>query len=198
MEVLDKLSQLIVSQKREMGEILSGFETKNKYVVMEESGKELFYAAETDSSFLGRMFLKSSRPFTITLFDNHKKVVFKVQRPFKFIFHECSIVDNNNILLGKLKWEFSLIRRIYSVTDANNREIYKLFGPMFKPWTFQILRNEQEVGIITKKWSGLFREAFTDADNFGVKFPSDADRKAKAILLGGLFLIDFVHFENKK
>ena len=33
--------------------------------------------------------------------------------------------------------------------------------------------------MITKQWSGLGREAFTDADNFGVSFPQDLDVKAK-------------------
>ena len=36
-----------------------------------------------------------------------------------------------------------------------------------------------EVGKISKQWSGLGREAFTDSDNFGVSFPQDLDVKAK-------------------
>ncbi len=41
------------------------------------------------------------------------------------------------------------------------------------------------------------KEGFTDADNFGVMFPADWDIKLKALFLGAVFLIDFVHFENK-
>lgn len=46
-----------------------------------------------------------------------------------------------------------------------------------------------EVGMISKQWTGLMQEAFTDADNFGIKFPLDLDVKIKAVLLGGCFLI---------
>ena len=53
-----------------------------------------------------------------------------------------------------------------------------------------------KVGNITKKWSGLLKETFTDSDNFGITFPSDANTNQKSILLGAVFLIDFVHFEN--
>lgn len=52
-------------------------------------------------------------------------------------------------------------------------------------------------GKITKKWSGLLKEGFTDADNFGVTFPNDWPNEQKALFLGAVFLIDFVHFEDK-
>lgn len=46
-----------------------------------------------------------------------------------------------------------------------------------------------QVGKITKQWSGLVQEAFTDADNFAISFPLDLDVKIKAVLLGACFLI---------
>ena len=54
-----------------------------------------------------------------------------------------------------------------------------------------------EVGKISKQWSGLAREAFTDADNFGISFPMDLDVRMKAVLMGAVFLIDFMFFEKK-
>lgn len=45
------------------------------------------------------------------------------------------------------------------------------------------------VGKISKQWSGFVREAFTDADNFGIQFPLDLDVKMKAVMLGACFLI---------
>jgi hypothetical protein len=57
---------------------------------------------------------------------------------------------------------------------------------------------ETEVGKISKQWSGLLREAFTDADNFGISFPMDLDVRMKAVLLGAMFLIDFMFFEKAK
>ena len=34
-----------------------------------------------------------------------------------------------------------------------------------------------KVGMITKQWTGILKEAFTDADNFGINFPLDLDVK---------------------
>lgn len=58
------------------------------------------------------------------------------------------------------------------------------------------LDEESVVGKISKQWSGFVREAFTDADNFGVQFPLDLDVKMKAVMLGACFLIDFTFFER--
>ena len=52
------------------------------------------------------------------------------------------------------------------------------------------------VGKISKQWSGIGREMITDSDNFGASFPVDLDVKAKALLLGAVFLIDFMFFEQ--
>lgn len=46
-----------------------------------------------------------------------------------------------------------------------------------------------QVGKISKQWSGLAKEAFTDTDNFGITFPLDLDVRMKATLLGAIFLI---------
>lgn len=45
------------------------------------------------------------------------------------------------------------------------------------------------MGKITKQWSGLSREMFTDADQFGINFPMDLDVRMKAVLLGACILI---------
>ena len=47
----------------------------------------------------------------------------------------------------------------------------------------------RKVGLITKQWSGLLREAFTNADIFGVSFPGSLDIKLKALLLAAAILI---------
>ena len=45
------------------------------------------------------------------------------------------------------------------------------------------------VGQVSKKYGGFMKEAFTDADTFGVNFPMDLDVRVKAVLLAATFLI---------
>ncbi len=199
MSRLAELPGVTISQKKEWGEILSGFETINKYMILEPAGNELYAATEEGGSTLQRIFLKSWRPFEIKVreFHNLDDILFSIKRPFKIYFHEAVISNKEGAPIGKIKREFDLLRKKYTITDEAGGPICTLFGPIFHPWTFEIKENGQVAGKITKKWSGVLKEAFTDADNFGIEFPPTWDEKKKTILLGTVFLIDFVHFENK-
>jgi hypothetical protein len=197
MELLDVVDGLVISQKKEWGEIFTGFETKNKYMVLDSTGRELYMAIEEGGSAILRLFLKALRPFEINVRRLDHQLVIRLKRPFRFFFHELDVYDAKDNLLGSLKREFSLLRRIYSVFDGNGRRIFQLFGPILHPWTFEIRDNSKEYGKITKKWSGLLKEGFTDADNFGVTFPNVWSNERKGLFLGAVFLIDFVHFEDK-
>lgn len=197
MQRLSSISGLVVSQQKEWGEILTGFETKNRYAISDVSGSRLYLAAEEAGSTLLRWFLKALRPFTITVLTAEGQVVLRVMRPFRFYFHRAEVVDSQGQSLGVIERRFSPLRRIYSVLGSSGEEEFQLFGPILHPWTFQIRNDGVEYGKITKKWSGLLKEGFTDTDNFGVMFPAEWDVKLKALFLGAVFLIDFVHFENK-
>lgn len=190
-------SQLMVKQQKEWGEIITGFETKNKYAIMDSQGNQLYFAAERKGSWFARQFLKANRPFELAILNNSGKQVMSVVRPFRFLFPEVTVYDENNKILGVVKKKFSIISKHYCLYDSNSKELFTLKGPLLKPWTFNIMQRDQEVGKITKKWSGLMKESFSDADNFGVLFPKTADVSVKAFILGVVFLIDFVHFENK-
>ena len=196
MERLSSISGLVVNQQIEWDEILTGFETKNRYAISDVSGNRLYLAVEEARSMLLRQFLKTLRPFTISVLAEDGQVALRVMRPFRFYFHRAEVVDSQGQSLGVIERRFSILRRIYSVLNSSGEEVFQMFGPILHPWTFQIRDGEIEYGKITKKWSGLLKEGFTDADNFGVMFPTEWDVKLKALFLGAVFLIDFVHFEN--
>lgn len=77
--------------------------------------------------------------------------------------------------------------------EFNVRQLneHRLFRIKLKKCVEQVFSNDGQtkVGKISKQWSGLVREAFTDADMFGINFPMDLDVKIKAVLLGACFLI---------
>jgi len=194
---LGNYDTFIVQQKKEWTEILTSLETKNKYKIFDASGAEIFFAFEDKSNWLIRQLLKAARPFTMTITDTASSAVLHVQRPFRWFFPEVTITDAQGREIGKIVKQFTFFRRLYTVTDKAGAEVFRLFGPILKPWTFNIIENEREVGKVTKKWSGAIKEMFTAADNFGAEFPREWSDEKKSIILGAIFLIDIVHFENK-
>jgi len=197
MDRLSSINGLLVRQQKEWVEIVTGFETTNKYIVSDLAGRSIYLAEEVAGSRMLRWLLKASRPFTIAVLGEDGHIVLRVVRPFRFYFHRAEIFDAQGRSLGMVQRRFSFLRRIYSVLDGSGQVIVQLFGPILHPWTFHIRNDGIDFGMITKKWSGLLKEGFTDADDFGVTFPVEWGVKLKALCFGAVFLIDQVHFEDR-
>ena len=198
MDTLATTSGLVVRQIKEWGEILTPFETRNRYSVSDATtDAELGFAAEEAGSMIMRSLLKSWRPFRIAVLDKAGQTLLSIRRPFRFYFHEAEVRGTGDAPLGTIVRQFSVIRRIYSVLDPNGVEVCRLFGPLLRPWTFNVMVHGTESGQIRKKWGGLLKEGFTDADTFGVTFPPQFDARLRGLILGAVFLIDFVHFEDQ-
>lgn len=124
MERLTTLTSLIVNQKKEWGEIVTGFETKNKYAVSDTQGQQLYFAAEQKGSLLARLFLKANRPFYLAILDNEGQTKMSVKRPFRFFFHEATVSDSDGAILGIIKKNFSIISKKYTLFDQRGKELY--------------------------------------------------------------------------
>jgi Zn-finger nucleic acid-binding protein/uncharacterized protein YxjI len=196
---LKDIDSFRVNQRHEWGEILSGFEVANRYRI--QAGNEYYTAEEKSTGFaslITRTFLSSMRPFEINIWDAENQHVLTLIRPLRAYFHEVRIDDVKHNKLGRVQRRFAIINKRYSVYNAHDKEILSINGPLIRPWTFFINRNGREIGRISKKWSGLMKEMYTDADSFGIKFPKSLDNKTKCLLLGAVFLIDFLHFEQNQ
>jgi uncharacterized protein YxjI len=198
-----KPQRLSVRQRKRWLEILTSFDARNVYVVYDEAGNPVINVEEQGrgfGQFLKRVFLASYRPFTSKVEDLSAggQHVLTLRRPFRFIFHRLEVRDAAGTILGAIQRKWTWVRRKYIVEGPDGREVATLFGPFFRPWTFQIILpgQVQEVGLIQKKWSGLLKEAFSEADNFWVQFDAVPDPQLRALLFAATVLIDTVHFER--
>lgn len=198
----DAIDQLFVKQQRKWFEILFSAELKNAYQVLDAAGAPAFDFKETGTGakeLLYRLILGPTRPFTMSLVAADGEVVLRLTRPWRFMFHELTIEDGDGHKIGRIVREWSWVRRIYAIEDADGRIIARFFGAFFRPWTFEVHSPEGAVlGAVKKKWSGFGRELFSDADNFSVEMQGIADPRLKALVVGGVALIDIVHFERRK
>ncbi len=194
---LSQVQGLVVQQHKEWGEIIAGWETRNRYAVHSDDGAVLYHAGEVGTGWLSRNFLKSKRPFTVEIKDTAGTLVYRLVRPWRWFFSGATVYDQTGTVVGSIEQRFKLFSRLYSIYGADGTELARVRGPFFRPWTFWFEVGGESVGSIKKKWSGLLKEAFTDADNFRVEFGAAMDEQLRAILLGATFFVDFLHFESK-
>ncbi len=198
-----KSNRLSVRQRKRWLEILTSFDSRNTYVVFDEMGNPVFNVEEQGrgfGNFLKRVFLGAYRPFTSHVEDlaGGSGQVLELRRPFRFIFHRLEVRDKDGAMIGAIQRRWTWVRRKYDVEGPNGEVVATLFGPIFRPWTFEIRLpgSDVEMGVVQKKWSGLLKEAFTEADNFWVELDRIEDPQLKALLFSATVLIDTVHFER--
>ena len=73
--------KLTIKQEVEELEIFTSIETKNKYRILDQTGKDLFYAYE-ESKFFSRQLLKTIRPLKLTIINKNKQPELIIERNF--------------------------------------------------------------------------------------------------------------------
>ncbi|GMS87274.1 hypothetical protein PENTCL1PPCAC_9449, partial [Pristionchus entomophagus] len=219
LEYLALVDRILVRQKRELLEIVTGWETNNKYVIMNGVGQQVYYAVES-SDVCSRQCCGQQREFTIRLLDNFGKEVMHINREFNCCGGACPCIASPGSgcahlitveappgnIIGYVSHRASCACiNAYEVYDHNEKTLFNIDSPDWCTMTYGCGDKEfsvktmagEEIGSVWKSWSGCCQEVFTDADKFGISFPLDLSVRAKATLIGATFLIDFDNFENR-
>lgn len=199
--IIGSNERILVKQVKEWGEILTGFETRNRFEIVDEDGTKLGYAAE-EGGGLGTMLLRNllgqCRACRVHLYDPEGKQLGVGVKPFRFYFHRMEIEEGDQ-KIGAVQRRFSILHRKFVLEDADGKEILEITSPFLRIWTFKVHMDDVEVARISKKWGGVLKEMFTDADAFGIEFlRKDLPLTIKKLLIGAVFLIDFTCFERKQ
>lgn len=210
LEYLTQVDQLLVHQQVELLEAFTGFETNNKYEIKNSLGQRVYFAAE-DTCCCTRNCCGNERPFEMKIMDNAGREVVHLSAPcrcdtcwFPCCLKKVEVQAPPGQTVGFVRQAWSVCKPKFKIQNANDETVLLIEGPCFTcsicgDVEFQVFAADGEtpVGQIRKQWSGIVKEMFTDADNFGVTFPMDLDVNVKASLLGAVFLIDFMFFEKE-
>ena len=193
-------STVMIRQRRELVELF-GFETRNKYSVEAESGELLGFAAEQQKGLFGfmlRQILGHWRSFEIHIFDPDRKVRCVAKHPFRFYFERLEICSNGGELLGCLERRFEILGKRFDLCDASGNLLMTVRSPLWRIWTFPFKRSGQDVAVVTKRWGGVVKELFTDADTFALQFiDSSLPEVQRMLLVAAAIFIDLRYFERK-
>nr|XP_012617862.1 phospholipid scramblase 2-like [Microcebus murinus] len=208
LEYLDQINQLIVCQRFDLLEVLSNLETSKTYEIMNNQGQRIYFAEERYNWFL-QCLCGSSRPFTMTIYDNVGRDVIALHKALRCscCWSSCypqklKVESPPGETIGYVYQYFHPFFPKFKIKNENKEDIMKIRGPcvLFCCLTnlnFNLLPMDEQmvIGKISKPYPGFVRRLLRNGNTFGIQFPFDLDVKMKALILGASFLIDYMYFE---
>ena len=196
LENLSPEGRFVVRQKVERLEAITGIETRNRYEVLTPDGRAVALAYE-ESGTMSRLFLETHRPLTLHIADLNGQDILVASRGFFLFFMHLRVHDADGRAIGGIRRKWGFLKRRMVIEDSAGNPVAEVSGSVFRRYTFTIRQNGQEIGRITKRWSGLGREMFTDADTFLVEMPiGHGDDDFQSLALATAFAVDLDFFER--
>nr|XP_020441531.1 phospholipid scramblase 1-like [Monopterus albus]XP_020441532.1 phospholipid scramblase 1-like [Monopterus albus]XP_020441533.1 phospholipid scramblase 1-like [Monopterus albus]XP_020441534.1 phospholipid scramblase 1-like [Monopterus albus]XP_020441535.1 phospholipid scramblase 1-like [Monopterus albus] len=209
LEYLTQIDQILIHQKVELLEVLTGFETNNEYDIKNSLGQKIYKAKEKNDVW-SLNCCGPLRSFEVDITDNMDREVIRLIRPYRCVccccpccLQELEVQAPPGTTIGYVRQTWHPFLPRLEIQGPNKYTVLKLEGPCFAcnyygDVNFELKGKyvDEPIGRITKQWGGYWKEVLTDADNFGIQFPLDLDVKMKAVLMGVCILIDFMYFEK--
>lgn len=204
-QLLDQLfkdkSPIFVNQLTENWEIFTGFETRNKYEILDSDGNKLGFIAEKKGGILSvllRLILRTRRPMEIKVWNEERKEVLHFKRPFYWLFSSL-LVTCQGRRVGTVERRFVLLTKTYDLCTPSGRLIAQIKAGIFNMFSFPLFDPRgKRIGEVCKEHGSLIKELATDADKFCVKLPAGWNGVYKALLLATAITIDLDYFEDNQ
>eukprot|EP00397_Hematodinium_sp_SG-2012_P035352 GEMP01038021.1.p1 GENE.GEMP01038021.1~~GEMP01038021.1.p1 ORF type:complete len:289 (+),score=56.12 GEMP01038021.1:157-1023(+) len=216
--VLNACPFIRIKQKMEWLEAITGFETKNEYVILDSQGLQIMKAKE-DSDCCSRQCLPGNcRPYNydIQLNVGAGGNFLHIERPFQctcccFNRPELNVYDNNNTILGYISDPWACCDMTFDIFDASRNKVLTVYGAccqigLFCPCPFgscarvefaiKDARTNADVGSITKTFRTANFFAASDADNYEINFEHVTHPQWKAMVVALAIFLDMNYFEK--
>jgi len=203
-------NRLLIKQKLQTCEILTGCEQENRFNVTGAEGDILYWAKE-NSGCCDRFLCGNIRSFDMSITDQTTNEVMRFFRPLtcqgcccSALYPHCTqalTVSVAGETVGTVRERATWWNPVYHVFDSVGNQVLKIRGPachfsLCDDVNFQVLDTDgAEMALISKKWMGCFKEALTDADNFVIDFNEGLALETKVLIFASTFLIDMMYFE---
>ena len=207
---LKSSNSLVIKQKLQTCELLTGCEQENRYTITAPGGETIYWAKE-HSSCMDRFLCGNIRAFDMAVSDQTTNEVIRLFRPLtcqgcccSALYPHCTqalTISVNGETVGTIRERATWLNPVYHVFDSVGNQVLKIRGPwlhfsLCDDVIFNVLDTDgTKLAVILKKWRGCLRESLTDADNFEILFNDGLSIDTKVLIFGATFLIDMMYFE---
>jgi uncharacterized protein YxjI len=176
----------------------------DKYDIVDaETGSLVAYAKENISGWqkaLRLLVKKHFLPTTIEIKSATSEIVhYKMKKLAAFIRSKVIISDATGNEIGYFRSRVFTLGGRFDVYKMDDTKIAEVKGN-WTGWNFQFIdMNGKELGTVTKKWNGIGKELFTNADNYIIALNPSLQGNAQmmALMLMAGLAIDIVYKEQQ-
>ena len=116
-------------------------------------------------------------------------------RGFTFLRSKVEVFDGAGTKIGYLRSKLFTLGGGFHVFSADDQLFAEVKGD-WKGWNFRLLdATGREMGIVTKKWAGLGKELFTNADQYIIQVTESGS--SNALILAAALAIDIIFKEKQ-
>ncbi|WP_437202419.1 LURP-one-related/scramblase family protein [Planctomicrobium sp. SH664] len=174
------------------------FKAANNYDVFDPStGEEILHCREPNLGTITKLLrftdYKRMTPFDIYLTTPEGEPVLRVHRGVNFFLSKVLVSDEDDVVVGGFKQKLFSIGGAFQVLSANDEPLCQLQGK-WTGWEFKFVHEGDVLATVSRKWSGIGKELFTDADNYVLSISDSVppDNPLRILIVGAVFCIDMV------
>nr|WP_320133582.1 phospholipid scramblase-related protein [uncultured Holophaga sp.] len=146
------------------------------------------------AKWLRLLVKKALLPTTLNVRSSYGQPVLSVRKHPGFLWTRLEVVDASGRTLAMLRSRLFSLGGAFRIMDASGNEIGDLKGD-WKGWEYAATIQGRAIGQVTKKWAGIFKEAFTNADQYLVRSSVSSDLP---LMLGLALAVDLVYKEQQR
>lgn len=178
------------------------FKFESEYKVFDQSGTQIGFIRQRVS--FGHKVLrilagiKAMMPFLLEITDMKGNNVAVIKKGWTWWMSEITVLNEHHQTIGIIKQKWSFLKPKFNIMDSARTKIAEIKGD-WKAWNFYISEPDgSPIGTINKKWAGLLKETFTDADKYNVSIKEEyAENTDKIVIVATAITIDMVLKESK-
>lgn len=180
-------------------EKIQTFKFENAFKVYNDNGDEIGAIKEnmpTSRKFLSLFISKKLLPLQFDVLNAEGSVAATLKRGWTMFMSKIQIFDEKGTQVGLIKQKWALKPK-FEIYDMKDNLIAVIKGD-WVCWEFKIMDpKDNQIGLIDKKFNGLAKELFTDADKYAVTIePSVTEPALRIAIASSASAIDMIYKEN--
>lgn len=146
------------------------------------------------AKWLRLVIQKTMLPTTVNVYvQGDPAPALRVHKRPALLWTRLEVQDGAGRVLAGLKSRLFTIGGSFRILDPHGNEVGEFTGD-WKGWDYSATLQGRPLGIVTKKWAGILKEAFTNADQYLVEAQRPEDLP---LLLGLALALDLVYKERQ-